>query len=284
MSRRMFSLLSPMTKYQLPITLFLLTACAQPTTYAPNVTPQELAAEQRAQHEAALVNPFPPVVEPVKPTPKMQKRLQKIANRIAPEASRLCRDMHGTNLDKKCNFALELSGSRGVNAHADGEKVVITGPMMVFAGDDTHLAFVLAHEIAHNMMEHHRGLRSNVAMGAVLGGVIDALAASQGYDTGGTGIEAGAEAGALSYSPSFEREADYVGLYILARAGGYDIRKAPDFWRAMSQFDPSGIYVGKTHPTNPERYVAMQKTIKEIAFKQQHHIPLLPERKAIASR
>ncbi len=260
-----------------PLLSLLLVACAQPGTHIPQASPGEIAAEREAQARAASTDPFPPVVEPVRPTQKMKDRLQNIANRIAPEATRLCHQLYSRNPDKKCNYSLEISGDRGINAFANGEKVIITGPMMVFAGDDTHLAFILSHELAHNIMGHRTDKMANLLIGALIGTAADVLAGSQGMNTGGQFAQVGAQAGGASYSPAYEQEADYVGLYILARAGVYPIEKAPEFWRAMSQFDPQGIYARSTHPTNPERFVLMQKTIAEIQNKQARHAALLPE-------
>ena len=89
----------------------------------------------------------------------------------------------------------------------------------------------------------------------------------------------GAQASLLAYSPSFEHESDYIGLYILARAG-FDYQNAPEFWRLMSRNNPQGIYNRTTHPTTPERFVAMSKTIEEINAKKAKGLRLLPNFKA----
>ena len=262
----------------LPILLAcgLLVACSKATTYAPSASPSEIAEEQRLQSRAAADNPFPPIVEPVKRTEKMKKRLQYVANRIGPESVRLCNEIFADQRNKRCNFRLEITTQRGINAYANGEKVVITPAMMMFAEDDTHLAFVIAHELAHNIMDHPQRAQQNVLGGAILGTAVDILASSAGASTGGAFGKMGAQGVMMRYSPDFEKEADYIGLYILARAG-YDISRAPNFWRAMSQHDPDGIYVRTTHPTNPERYVVMRKTINEINSKRQIGMPLMPE-------
>lgn len=251
----------------------LLTACATPITQRPQFSPAELAQEQAIQHEAAIENPFPPIIEPVHPNKSMRNRLQAVAERISPQATKLCYEMQGTNV--KCNFNIELKGTKGVNAYADGETVVFSGPMMEFARDDTHLAFVMAHELAHNMMRHIDSQKGNVVVGSILGALVDTAAATQGMNTQGGFSQIGANHAALRYSPEFEQEADYVGLYILARAG-YDIDKAPYFWRAFSQYDPQGVYARSTHPSNPERFVAMNKTIAEIRAKERQKQPLTP--------
>ena len=87
--------------------------------------------------------------------------------------------------------------------------------------------------------------------------------------------KSGAQMAMAPYSADFEREADYVGLYIMARAG-YNIDKAPDVWRMMSAANPEAIYVTSTHPNNPARTIAMTKTVAEIHAKQRSGQPLIP--------
>ncbi|NBO18897.1 MAG: peptidase M48 Ste24p, partial [Proteobacteria bacterium] len=112
---------------------------------------------------------------------------------------------------------------------------------------------------------------------ALLGVAVDALAGSQGYGTNGEFTKMGASAGVLRYSAPFELEADYVGMYIMARAG-FDITQAPGLWRRMSLENPQGIYNSTTHPTHAERFVALNKTINEITSKKKIGMELLPER------
>jgi predicted Zn-dependent protease len=164
---------------------------------------------------------------------------------------------------------------RGLNAHADGQNVVIYPAMIDFARNDNHLAFVIAHEFAHNLMLHIDATRQNVTIGALLGTLADVGAAAAGANTQGVFGEIGQHQGMMRYSAAYEAEADYVGLYILARAG-FKIEEAPDFWRIMSQAQPDAIYVSSSHPNNPSRTIAMGKTIAEIRAKQRAGQPLLP--------
>ena len=204
----------------------------------------------------------------------LAKRLAPLADRIEKAASGLCHDMRGAAAN--CVYQVILDPKEiGLNAHADGKNVVINPGMVDFAHNDTHLAFVIAHEFAHNIMAHIAAQQKNVAIGGILGTLGDALAQSQGLNTSGALGKMGANQALLKYSPSFETEADYVGLYILARAG-YPIEEAPDFWRIMSVSEPQAIYVTSTHPNNPSRTIAMEKTILEIRAKQKANQPLLP--------
>ena len=112
------------------------------------------------------------------------------------------------------------------------------------------LALVLGHEFAHDLLHHRQRLdRVGVARG-VLG-------------------ELGSTPGSLHAA---EREADYVGLYLTARAG-YDISHAPDFWR---RFPRTGGDLGWSHPDPDQRVAALAATRDEIEAKIARGEPLLP--------
>jgi hypothetical protein len=74
-----------------------------------------------------------------------------------------------------------------------------------------------------------------------------------------------------AFSVNFEREADYA-----ARAG-YELTGAEKFWRTFSLESPDAIRIAKTYPVTPVRFVQMQKVAAEIADKQRHNAPLVPE-------
>ncbi len=168
------------------------------------------------------------------------------------------------------DFTLLLSSKQSVNAKATGKKVVINRGMLRFAETDTELAYVLSHEIAHNVMRHVRAVMVNYTLGTL----VDIGAASLGVITGNA---VGAMA-AYSKAPSFESEADYVGLYIMARSG-QPVEGAANFWRRIAAIDPGSIRkrILATHPASPERFVALVDTIEEIQFKIAEGQPLNPE-------
>ena len=255
----------------------LLAACAKPTAMTPNVSNAEITAERNRQLKLAKDaerTDYSEVSYNKTDLEGMHQRLQVIVNKLAPEATKMCRELNGPEAD--CNFLVELSPKgKGVNAHADGTKVVVYPAMVDFTKSDTQLAFVLAHEYTHHMMGHVDSAKTNTLGGVLLGSLADVIAATQGVSTQGQFGKLGVQVGRLTYSPAFEHEADYIGLYILARAG-YNIKDAPNFWRAMSTNNPQGIYNRTTHPTTPERFVMMEKTIQEIEAKKQRNMRLLP--------
>ncbi|NKC13881.1 MAG: M48 family metalloprotease [Gammaproteobacteria bacterium] len=174
-----------------------------------------------------------------------------------------------------CAFDVVLDPSDIKNAYADGDRIVMHKGMMEFLRTDEEVAFIVSHELAHNAMGHIDSKKTNVIAGGAAGLLVDVLAAAAGVNTGGQFTELGAMAGAGAYSVEFEQEADYVGLYYMALAG-FDIRESANFWRRIAIQSPQSIEHKSTHPTSPERFVAIAKTVKEIATKRSSGEPLQP--------
>jgi hypothetical protein len=164
-----------------------------------------------------------------------------------------------------CNYPVVLVESSLVNAFADGAKIMVTTGMLDFCANETELALVIGHEIAHNALGHADDVR--------LRRVLDAMHTAQpGYRA-----ELAATATQLSFSKDFETAADYVGLYIAARAG-HDIRRVGAFWMRLARQRPSmnTPAFAITHPGFPERYTSFQTTLWEIEQKQRRGDPLSP--------
>jgi predicted Zn-dependent protease len=260
-------------KIYLLLTILLITSCVKPTTQYPSMTTAEINAEKKYQQELVNNKKIEKEEKQMKKRLKHQEVLFNVASKILPAGAKLCNE-----LDKGqsgCVYEFVLDKSSTINAYADGKKIIVTHGMMDFANTDDELAVVLGHEYAHNIMGHIKAKKQNISLGNIFGSMVDVLANSQGVSTGGVFSELGTMAGAYGYSKEFEKEADYVGLYITGSAG-YDIDKAPEFWRKMSLRDEKSIHNGFTHPTNPERYIALGKTIREIKRKKQRKQALLP--------
>lgn len=249
-----------------------LSACAQPRTMPPLATAEEVSREKLHHHQFLRESRAAGHVVGGKNRKSPRPRVESVAQRIAPAAIALCREMQITDPDG-CAYSIHIvrGAEDNPNAYTDGEDIYITSSMVRHTQTDDELALVLAHEFAHNMMQHHAGVLRNMLIGAVVGAAADA---SLGYNDG-TGGVLGAEAGALAYSPSYEHEADYIAMYIIARAG-YDYGEATGFWRTISLTLPDSVYFSYTHPTNPERFVVLQKTASEIDVKNAKDIPLIP--------
>lgn len=269
--------------YLLP--LVALVACAQPKTELPEVSQDEVKAEKAYQEEFLYEQDFSHIYDAPPSKRSMEKRLSRISKKVGPAAIKLCNQFRAEDKighKRRCLFHVELgpSDDDSYNASADGHKLVVSRKLVQLVNKDEQLAFIISHELAHNIMGHLDDQQTNLTGGALLGAIFDVAAAGVGANTGGSLTRLGGQMGVLSFSPSYEQEADYVGMYILKRAG-YNIDKAPDVWRMMSAVNPDAIYTGTTHPTSPERFVMMKKSIQEIKEKSRAGKALLPEMKAV---
>lgn len=172
-----------------------------------------------------------------------------------------------------CDYGIHLQESDTVNAFADGENIILTQGMMRFTENDKELSLVVGHEVAHNIMAHMSAKKTNYWLGTVL----DLVAAAYGVDT----QNAFGKMSASAYSQDFEAEADYVGMYLIAKSG-YEIEGSADFWRRMASIHPGNISSNHTasHPATAERFVAIEKSIDEIKQKIANNEPLKFEVKA----
>ncbi len=170
-----------------------------------------------------------------------------------------------------CNDTFFIGKSDSVNAFADGESVVIMAGMMRFAAGNDELALVLSHEMAHNVMRDSQGMPVSAIPGAIVDFVVSDLF---GVQTHG----AFARGGGRSYTQDIEAQADYVGLYMMARAG-FDIDGAPEFWRRIAANYPESIKdsLSALHPATPYRFVLLKQTIAEIKAKKDKAEDLVPD-------
>ncbi|MBL9199635.1 MAG: M48 family metallopeptidase [Opitutaceae bacterium] len=159
-------------------------------------------------------------------------------------------------------------------AMAGGKVGIFTGLYKVAKTDD-ELAAVIAHEIAHVTAKHvherlSRGLATNTIgavgmVGGIAGGsglMVEALSQIYGISAGITGF---------AYDRRAEKEADYIGLMYMARAG-YDPQAAVRVMEAMdaeTASEPKPPAMLSTHPSGPERIIqlmdAMPKALAERA-------------------
>ncbi|MCS7180025.1 MAG: M48 family metallopeptidase [bacterium] len=176
---------------------------------------------------------------------------------------------------KICPYTLHLATdpkiSDTINAFTDGQRIFVTPGLLRFIQSDTELAFILSHETAHAILEHVQKTMGN----RILGTIFDiAITITTGVSTQGIfGDIAG-----LVFSKEFEKEADYLGTYIAA-VSGYDVTDAQNFWRKMAAEYPGStkdVFLA-THPSSPERYVLIEKTVAEIKEKQAKGLPLTPD-------
>lgn len=167
-----------------------------------------------------------------------------------------------------CAFGIELGNTDNVVAYADGLRVLITRGMMNAVRSDEELAYVVAKEMAHNMLAH----ATRQKLSATIGGIIDNLVRARPDMNLMVGM-----AGVKPMPQDLDAMADKLSLYLLARAG-YDIGQVVPFWQRMASQYPASILNGYTalHPATAYRVSAMEKAIKDIKTKQASKRPLRP--------
>lgn len=151
-------------------------------------------------------------------------------------------------------------------AMAGGKTVVYTGILPV-AQNETGLAVVMGHEIAHAIAKHGNERMSQALAQQFGGQTLSALAgsqpgAAQNLLLGVYGV--GSQLGMLKYGRTQETEADHLGLIFMAMAG-YNPEAAIPFWERMQakadgQTPPEFL---STHPSAGTRINNLQKFIPE---------------------
>ncbi len=180
------------------------------------------------------------------------------------------------NVAQACAFNLAVQNNNQWNAFADGDTVHIESKLANDVTNDDDLAFVVAHELAHNVLQHVAKQQQNVMAGAAVGLALEAIVAGLGGgQMSGEGARLGAGMGGMQYSQEFEREADYVGLYILAGTG-YDLNAGPRIARRIAEQDPRAIRYATSHPSSADRAASLMATIREIQQKRASGAPLVP--------
>lgn len=150
-----------------------------------------------------------------------------------------------------CQFSLGLIDSERINGVSNGRQVAVTtGAMRTFFWDD-ELAWILAHEIAHNILSHIENAKLRVMLNTFLNATIaTALPATNAPEP-----------------RSLEAQADYVGSYLMARAG-YDLDAIRRVWIRLREIESRQAAIihemAQTHPTTTERLSAFEETLQEI--------------------
>lgn len=151
-----------------------------------------------------------------------------------------------------------------------GGKIAFYEGIMPICRDETGVAVVMAHEIAHAVARHGNE-RLSQQLTLQLGGMALSEALEKEKETTqqlamlafGLGTQLGV---VLPYSRTHEKEADEMGLYFAAMAG-YDPREAIEFWERMKQ--QGGARVPEflsTHP-HPETRIRKLKDLMPEAMK-----------------
>lgn len=148
-----------------------------------------------------------------------------------------------------------------------GGKVAFYTGILPVCKDETGVAIVMGHEVAHAIANHGRERMSSAMLA---NGLLGSLSAAMGQNPTLTqelllqSLGIGANVGMLKFSRENESEADHIGLIFMAMAG-YDPNEAPKFWERMQsmsggQAPPEWL---STHPSHDTRINDLKKWIPE---------------------
>jgi beta-barrel assembly-enhancing protease len=179
------------------------------------------------------------------------------------------------NSDAKVPFTIKVVDSEEVNAFAlPGGFFFVNSGLILKADTESELAGVMAHEIAHVAARH--GTRQ-----ATRGAIINYASIPLIFMGGWTGyaIRQGAglaiPLGFLTFSRGFEREADFLGLQYLYKAG-YDPTSFVDFFEKIQSLEkkkPGTMSkVFSTHPMTDDRIKASQEEIQKVLTSKPEYV------------
>ena len=155
---------------------------------------------------------------------------------------------------KNYSWEFNLVQDQSANAFCmPGGKIVVYEGLLPYTQNETCLAIVLGHEIAHAVAKHSAEQltkQQNQQIGTNILGNVASAVAGQYFSFRN-----------LKYSRDNETEADYMGL-IFAAMAGYDPQQAIPFWQRMAQgksANQSDIF--SDHPSDAKRIAALQQAM-----------------------
>jgi predicted Zn-dependent protease len=137
-----------------------------------------------------------------------------------------------------------------------GKVIFFRGLMDLLSDNDAQIASVMAHEISHALLRHHSEQQGFASILNSLAFVVRGI-----FGIRITGDRAVLALGMmLPYSRRAEREADIVGLFLMARAC-YNPRRAIVTFQKMGQNKKVRNSYFSTHPADEERIELFRKNM-----------------------
>jgi len=201
---------------------------------------------------------------------RQNEMIKRVGTRIVQAVDQF-QKTHGEE-DRFAGYQWEFNviEDKQINAFAmPGGKVVVYTGILPVTKDETGLAAVMGHEIAH-VFARHGSERMSQGLLVQMGGMgLDLALQNRPEQTRNLFMSAygiGSQVGLLlPYSRRHETEADHLGLIFMAMAG-YDPREAVGFWQRMSEASKGQAKPPEflsTHPADQTRIRNLQDLIPE---------------------
>jgi predicted Zn-dependent protease len=181
------------------------------------------------------------------------------------------------NSDAKVPFTIKVIDSDQINAFAlPGGFFYVNSGLILHADEESELAGVMAHEIAHVCARHgtKQATKGDIMQLASIPAMIFIPYTWAGYAIY-QGMNFMIPVTFLKFSRDAEREADYLGLQYMYKAG-YDPNSFVAFFEKVQSDEkkqPGTIpKVFSTHPPTPDRIEATQKEIATILPAREEYI------------
>jgi predicted Zn-dependent protease len=188
-----------------------------------------------------------------------QAQLRRVGQRIAGAANK-----------PEYKWEFNVVQGKEINAFAlPGGKVAFWEGIMPVAQDDTGVAVIMGHEVAHAIARHGAERMSQVIGAQTIGQLLSAGVGQVSPGLKGDFLKLyglGASVGVLMpWGRAQESEADRIGLILMAKAG-YDPSAALDFWERMSKASGAGTKPPEflsTHPSDATRIAQIKAWLPE---------------------
>jgi hypothetical protein len=148
-----------------------------------------------------------------------------------------------------------LQDSREINSYSViGDNVILTKGILPFLWNDSRIAMLLSHEIAHGVAGHHVDRYKLLPLGGLAYLVHGLL-----------GITLFHFVLFLPYSRKQEHEADKIGLYMMT-TGGYDPYEAMRLYLTLEVYTPTLSVFVATHPPWKQRVENLKRIYESDPF------------------
>jgi len=195
---------------------------------------------------------------------QVRKQIKQVRDaRVTAYVTRLGRRLARVAPGAKYPYSFQVADAAEINAFSlPGGPVWINRGVLRAAGNESQVAGVLAHEIAHIAQRHAADQLTKTLLTRWSLGVLGAMLGNAGG--AGTAQAAGAMVANgvfLKFSRDDEREADRVGLQIMTKAG-WDPRGMIELFEVLrreAKRDPGAVEVFfSTHPSPEDRIAQLR--------------------------
>lgn len=193
--------------------------------------------------------------------------VERVGRNIANAVETYLKSNGYSDLIKDYSWEFHLVKSTEVNAFCmPGGKIVVFEGILPYTQNETGLAVVLGHEVAHAVAKHANERMSQQLVSQLGGVALNVALSEKSAETQaivssvyGLGTQFGI---LLPYSRKQESEADRMGLIFMAMAG-YNPQYAPSFWERMAQQGGKSPEFLSTHPSDERRIKDLNSEMSE---------------------